>query len=76
MQYCDAAQPLVAVVEERIGPFGFISKRQIERYWKIPEWFEIDFVLHLPSARIETFDSILAAIADGWVRHALDEGEA
>lgn len=72
----DTAQPLAAIIEERIRPFGLITRRQIERYWKIPEWFEIDFVLHLPSASNETFDSVLAAIADGWDRHVLGEGEA
>ena len=62
-------------VEARITLFGGVRQSGMQRYWKIPEWFELLFTLQ-PSTDPElAFNGILSSLGDGWERHEISAEE-
>lgn len=56
-------------VRQRITAFGRIEHSDTKRYWKIPEWFEINISLQPGADPGSAYDGILSSLARGWERH-------
>lgn len=65
----EVADDLASVVVARAGRFGEVRTRPVERYWKIPEYFEVDIELHLDGEVSAAYEGVLADLATGWERH-------
>lgn len=72
----EAATPSARVVREKIEPYGFVNSHKIEKYWKMPELFEVYFLLGLHPDTSEVFNKVLDSLGDGWDRHLVDESQA
>jgi hypothetical protein len=62
-------------VQARIAVFGSIKQSETKRYWKIPEWFEVNFYLHPSTVPESAYDGILASLGEGWERHDISKDE-
>ena len=60
---------IAGVVESKAGKLGAVQSRPVERYWKIPEYYEVGIVLRPDGAAIDAVECILAQLATGWDRH-------
>ena len=56
-------------VQAKIAAFGSILRSETKRYWKVPEWFEVNLYLHPSTPPDSAYDGILASLGVGWVRH-------
>jgi hypothetical protein len=63
------------IVQAKIVVFGSIKRSETKRYWKIPEWFEVNFCLQPSTAPDSAYDGILASLGEGWERHDISEEE-
>lgn len=72
----EAATPSAKFVREKIEAYGVVASHNIERYWKMPELFEIYFLLHLTSESCDPFNKVLDFLGEGWDRHFVDERQA
>src|SRR5687767_3083951 len=62
-------------VQVTITVFGSINQSETKRYWKIPEWFEVNFSLQPSTAPDSAYNSILASLGEGWERHDISNEE-
>ena|ERR1022692_2481089 len=63
------AQSLENTIRARITSYGSIKDSKTLRYWKIPEWFEINFSLQPNTDPVVAYDGILSSLGEGWERH-------
>lgn|ERR1022692_738027 len=64
-----AARHFEDTVQARIAVFGSIKQSETKRYWKIPEWFEVNFSLQPSDDPELVYDGILSSLGEGWERH-------
>lgn len=67
------ADDLAGVIASKAGKFGGVQTRPVERYWKIPEWYEVDIELCPAGEAIVAYEGMLAELANGWERHGSPE---
>lgn len=58
-----------SIVQAKIAAFGRIQQSHTKRYWKIPEWFEVNLCLQPSTDPAAAYDGILLSLGDGWARH-------
>jgi hypothetical protein len=64
-----SAAGVAAMVQAKIAGLASVERFEAKRYWKIPAWFEILFRLESAGDPRSTFETILAALGQGWERH-------
>jgi hypothetical protein len=62
-------------VQTRVAAFGSVRQSKTKRYWKIPEWFEVNLYLQPNTVPSAAYDGILASLATGWERHEISHEE-
>lgn len=62
------ADDLAGVVASKASRFGAVQTRPVERYWKIPEYYEVGIFLHPNGEALAAFEGMLAELATGWNR--------
>jgi hypothetical protein len=63
------ANDIAGVVESKAGKLGGVQTRPVERYWKIPEYYEVGIDLRPNGEAIAAVECMLAELATGWDRH-------
>jgi hypothetical protein len=61
--------------QARIAVFGSIRGSETKRYWKNPDWFEVNLDLQPTTAPKWAYDGILASLGGGWDRYTISEEE-
>jgi hypothetical protein len=56
-------------VQARIAAFGSIRQSETTRYWKVPQWFEVNLYLQPNTPPESAYEGILASLGVGWERH-------
>jgi hypothetical protein len=62
-------------VQARVAAFGSITQSETKRYWKVPEWFEVNLCLQPSTASPWAYDGILASLGEGWERDDISNDE-
>lgn len=63
-----ARDVLRSVIEPTLAPHAGLRDVTIERYWKMPEWFEITADLDPLYDPMAVYDRLLALAEAGWTR--------
>ena len=64
---------LAGVIVEKAGRYGWVRTRPVERYWKIPEFYEVAIELRPDGGSSAAYEGVLADLAAGWERHGSQE---
>ena len=67
------ADDLAGLVASKAGKFGGVQTRPVERYWKIPEYYEVGIELRPDGEASAAYEGLLAELATGWERHGSPE---
>jgi hypothetical protein len=62
-------------VQARIAVFSNIKQSESKRYWKIPEWFEVNLYLQPRITPEAAYEGILTSLGEGWERHTISNDE-
>lgn len=68
------AERVASLAKAVLAEHGRICKADTRRYWKIPDCFEMLFVLQPAVTTKAVFTNILTALATGWEVHAFRNG--
>jgi len=69
------AERVASLARAMLADHGRICRAdRVQRYWKIPEYFEIFLVLQPGAASQAAFNSIMDALATGWDVHRFETG--
>jgi hypothetical protein len=63
------ANNIASEVESKAGKLGKVQTRPVKRYWKIPDYYEVDIDLRPNGEAIAAIECMLAELATGWERH-------
>ncbi|WZO99895.1 Imm31 family immunity protein [Isosphaeraceae bacterium EP7] len=63
------ANDIAAMIESKAGKLGGVQTQPVERYWKIPEYYEVSIDLRPDDETIVAVECMLAELATGWDRH-------
>lgn len=66
---CAEAQPIADSVIAKAQAFGDVRQHEIERYWKIPEYYEVSLEIYPREQAADAFTHIMASLASGWECH-------
>ena len=59
------ADDLAVVVASKAAKFGGVQTRPVERYWKIPEYYEVGIELRPHGDASAAYEGMLAELATG-----------
>lgn len=61
----------LTVISERLKavlrPFGEVGRPEVNRYWKVPAYFEVYFRMIVEPEAVARFGDILEAFGTGWL---------
>ena len=64
----EAAAQMMARLVQMVEPHASVTRTTTERYWKIPEYFEVTIYIAPTSDPATLFDKLLRLIGAGWIR--------
>lgn len=63
----DEASKVAVRIANLVGGFSSITHRTIEKYWKIPEYYELFFRLKPFEDGTSAYEKGLKILGDGWI---------